>query len=387
MIRIDYLLFGYRKVTIDEADKRMLADILLKKNFSIKFEGCSFFISERSFQRLKIYLDGKIDYTSGELFGLWGLIKKSRKRYGLFLALTLSIIMTLFANSVVWDIRIEGTDAECHEAILSELDSVGLSVGRFWHKIDKSEIEAHMLDDSEYVSWLNINRRGTVAYVKVMDKISHGDESQDEGYANIVAERDCVIEEITVKSGVPLVKAGETVKAGQILISGVIPESMGGGFCHAEGTVRGRYTSTLDVSVPETELVKTASDKKIKKISLIFFGKEINIFKIYRNSQDECAIIRDKRDIRLPGGKKLPLGTVKTYELSYTLEERSLTEDEMIARAGVQMRERLRTELLGKELLRIKTSAEMAEGEYTMRTDYVCLSEIGKELKFEVNLD
>ena len=113
----------------------------------------------------------------------------------------------------MWDIRIEGCDESYSDEIRKELTACGFSVGSSWSETDLGELEIEFLSKSQNVSWLNINRRGTVAYVTVLEKQVH-EEEKKEGYSNIIAECDAIIEEITVIHGVASVKVGDSVKKG-----------------------------------------------------------------------------------------------------------------------------------------------------------------------------
>ena len=124
---------------------------------------------------------------------------------------------------------------------------------------------------STAVAWLNINRRGTVAYVTVLEKEVHGQEVK-EGYSNVVAACDAVIEEISVVRGVACVKVGDSVKKGDLLISGVLPEEQGGGFCYAEGEIFGRVSESISVSVDEYKIKKTEKNSEIAHLDIKIFG-------------------------------------------------------------------------------------------------------------------
>ena len=385
MLRIDYFLFGYRKFCVERQDIKKCVNIFLSKNISVKFQDNIFLVSERDFSRVNRALKNQVNYTVSEALGVYGILYKNRRRYGLLLAVLFFVALLLLSSSVVWDVRVEGSDNGNEEEILNELREVGLVPGKFWSKLDKSRVEAEMLLNSEYVSWLNINRRGSVAYVSVMDKISHTDTEKKEGYSNIVAERDCVIEEISVKTGYALVKAGETVKKGDVLISGVFPLEMGGGYCYAEGVVIGRFTDKVSVTVREYEEEKVLKSKKIGSVSVNFFGFSVNIYKTYRNLLEECVIIKDKRDLSFFGKAKLPFGIEKEYVLEYENQTVRYTEEKMVKIAASRMQDELNCMLENSNLLRISTAGAFSEGAYTIITDYVSSSDVGLVKEFKVN--
>ena len=158
------------------------------------------------------------------------------------------------------------------------------------------------------LSWININRRGSVAYIKVMEKENNENlpTEEDMKYCNIVAEKDCVSEEITVTRGRALVKVGDAVKKGEISVLGIGPDETGGKFCAAEATVIGRVNESVKAYIDRKNEIKSYDEGKLCAFSINLFKNSINIFKKYGNLTKECAIIEDEIEYTLPGGKNLP---------------------------------------------------------------------------------
>ena len=299
------------------------------------------------------------------------------------MALLLSTVLFLYLNSKVWDVRVYGVSAELSEVIKDELSQNGLYVGASWNGINKSRVEAAVLSGSDAISWLNINRRGTVAYVSAVEKNVNQSKPKPSGYANIVADRDCIIEDIIVRRGVAAVKIGESVKKGDLLISGIIPTELGGGFCYADGEIRGRYSDTVSVKVSQKEEYKIYTDEHIKSISLNIFNFSINIFKNYRNLSNMCDIIEEKSEFLLDGGKSMPIFFNKTVAREYSVEIRSLTEKEMSEKASELLRETLFDFLSDKELVSIKTGGKLRNSEYELKADLVVRGSVAKISNFE----
>jgi len=386
MIRIDYLLFGYRIFSFDEDDVADAADILLKSGISVRFLKNSFAAPERRSGKIESLLSGRVNYKKSDLLGFSGFVLKNRKRYGAFLAIILTVLLLVFSSDRVWDVRIEGCDAALAEKIESELFSCGFSVGVRWSDTDTSRIEVDMLSKSDSVSWLNINRRGTVAYVSVVEKITHDEPPKKEGFSNVVASCDAVIEEITVIRGIAAVKAGDSVKKGDLLISGVLPSESGGGFCYAEGIVVGRVSDSVRVTVSSEREVKVAKEAEISSLSIKIFGFPTKIFKINKKINQECDII-DKNDTVSVLDKELPISVHKEYAVPYEMKNIRLTAEQMTEEAMLEMSDVLNRRLSDATLVRIKTDGGFSESAYSMITSFVCLEQIGEDLPFKVDAD
>ena len=383
MVRADLLLFGYFVLVIDAADRGVATDILLKAGISAAFDRKGrLVIPYHKKDNVVSLFEGEVKFSVSEPLGLYGQILKHRRRFGIFIGVLLIAVLFIISSDTVWDVRVEGAYLGNEEEIRRELSEAGLGVGKRWSKLDKNQIEINMLTSSHSVAWLNINRRGTVAYVKVSDKITYPEEEKPVGYANIVAVRDCVIEEIIVENGYPMVKKGESVRAGEILISGVIPTELGGGFCYASGQVIGRYNESLSVFVMRSVSEKVYSERTLALCKVNFFAKGINIFKKYGQPNEECDIISEREDLIL--GKRLPLSIDKTYFCKYETVTKELSDSELILCASEKLREALLLFLSDKEAQRMVTSGDFSEDGYEMVCDAVVSSDVTKIQEFKV---
>lgn len=384
MIGIAELLLGYCTFTVKEEDIAACAQIFLKSGVSIRFRKNTFTADSFKAAKIEKMLNGNIEYLKSELKGFGGFLYKNRKRYGVMVGIILSLVLYAISGDRVWDVRIEGCDESFAKEVVSELEACGFSVGTRWSGIDVNEIEVEVLSKSEIVSWLNINRHGTVAYVSVLEKQLHEEEKR-EGYSNIVASCDAVIEEITVIHGVANVKVGDSVKKGDLLISGVLPSELGGGFCYAEGEIFGRVSDSISVSVPETRANKNEVDRSLERFDVKIFGFSVNIFNSYRNYGSNCDIIEKENPIVL-FGRQIPVSVSKSLVVYYNSEDVRLTDEEMVAEASDKMSQSLTERLRESTLLKIKTYGRFTDGAYTMVSDFVCMEQIGCDLSFEVKI-
>ena len=154
------------------------------------------------------------------MMGVSAYLRRFVSHPGLLLGITLSLTLCILSSAFVWHVRIVDGDGIDIEGLLSDLEEAGLSVGERWSDIDRSGTEARLLAISDDVGWISLERRGLIARVKARPKISVSEDTEPL-YSNVVADRDCVIEQISVRQGVACVVSGQTVSKGQILISGV----------------------------------------------------------------------------------------------------------------------------------------------------------------------
>ncbi len=387
MVRIDFLVFGYRKIAVSPSQLSVVTSALLRAGISaaINSKG-EFCVRERDLQKTKGALDGKVEYELSELLGLYGAYKKINCKRGLLCGIVLSLVICVLASSVVWDVRVEGNESIPDAAIVYELSKCGFSQGGFWSACDKSDIEALILSKYPSLSWININRRGTVAYVTVSEQADDTDEMNfaKQGYANVVASCDCVIEEITVSKGTAVVKIGDAVKKGDVLISGVVETENGGEYCYAEGRVIGRMSDTVKASAARSESVKTKGVENLLSFKVEIFNFPINILKRYRNLSEECDIIDNVRVLSIFGKCNLPIKFISTYSVEYEYEQTLRSDADLVRLASARLNSATMKRLVGADLIKVRTYGDYTDEGYEMYSRIVFLADVGEPLPFTI---
>ncbi len=150
-------------------------------------------------------------------YGLPFFYLRIRNRKMLLLgAIVFSAIIYIF-SSYIWFIEIEGLKDVKPETILKIAQSQGLEPGVLKCKIDDEKIEKEILKQVNEISWLAININGSKASICVVEKII----VKEDMPCDLVAAKAGVIERFIVLDGEPMVKEGDFVKKGQILVKGV----------------------------------------------------------------------------------------------------------------------------------------------------------------------
>ena len=382
MGRIDGILFGYRTFSVEKNNARILVNALLSLGITSKLKNgscCDVRLADTA--KLRTYLNGLVDFSESEILGLPGFLYKNRRRYLSFVGFLVATFTFFYASGAVWDVRVVGTDRDT-EKIKSDLSLLGVDEGARWNKLKLDDIETEFLAYSDDVGWINVNRRGTVAYVTVKPKDIFYEEEKVL-FSNIVADRDGIIEEITVKKGYATVKPGDVVKKGDILISGVIPGELGGGFLRAEGSVVARSFETYRGDAVKKQTVKVYIDEKKSELTYKILGFSINLLKNSGNLQSSCDIIENENVCELFGRYKLPVRKKTVTAVLYELQAVELSCDEMVFLASQRLRDNIALSLSDAELLSIRTVGAYTEDGYTMTASVTVLRDIGKESKFE----
>ena len=387
MEKISLYIFGYRRITVSCENLSALMSLLLKNGICAHFENNeSLIIKESDFEKFKKCAGDKFSYEYSDCKGLYGCIKGIKNKPGVCVGVILSIFLMIFSSLIVWEVRIEGNDQISDSKIVSELYRKGLKIGAFWPSVNRSEIETGLLNDFEEISWININRRGNVAYVSVKEKEAKKEENDvtPYKYSNLVAKCDSVIEEITVRRGRAMVKVGDVVKEGDILISGIVESGEDVGFCNAEGVVVGRCVDKIEVYVDRAYTKITDKKSVLNELYIKIFDLNINIFKKYRNLGTGYDIIKDRWVASAPNGVRFPICIDKSYVIESEKEEAYYTDSEIVALASRRLRAKTAAKLQESDLISVKSGGIFEKQGYRMFSELVFLSDIGVALSFNV---
>ena len=218
--------------------------------------------------------------------------------------------------------------------------------------------------------------------MKIQEKNVYNNSDSDDSYSNIVAVADCVITDITVRSGIAMVKPGEAVKKGQLLISGVIPADLGGGFIRADGDVCGTVNEELSVLVERKEQKKLYKQEELLKVDVKIFGFSINIFKRYGNSTDSCVIIEDTNECMIMGQYRLPIEIKKTYARKSYFQIFDYSDKELVSIASERLSMLREIKLSSSELVKIRNYGAFTDDGYKMTSIVTVLRDIGEEKFF-----
>ena len=318
--------------------------------------------------------------------GIPALLLRYRHRYGFFLALALSIFITILSSGVIWDIRVDGENRLSEREVIDILGECGLELGTPTRSIDSGVLENRVLIVSDEISWISVNIVGTVAEVEIREIDFSEENSEPTAPSNLVAAQHGKIVALEDISGNISVEIGEEVAEGQLLIGGIYGDEENG-FRYV--SPRGRVIAEVERSF-ELEISRVQSEKVYKKEqkcekSLIFFKKRIKFFSNYRNLPPTCDKIDIEAYLPAPNGKYLPLGLQDTRYLEYEISERELSDEELSALAYEQMSALIITELSDAELLRRTTECELYPDRAVIKCKVKCLTDIAITQEIEVS--
>ncbi len=250
--------------------------------------------------------------------GAPSFLLRFRRRYGLLAGLALSLLAVLVLSRFVLVIDITGNTTVPDGVILTQLRQAGLAPGVYGPAVDERAVSNRVLMELEELSFLSVNLHGIRAEV-VVREADPAPEVEPVGVAeDLVAEKDGVVLDLHALAGDPLVEEGETVTAGQTLISGTVtitaaddPERVLSTYpVLAKGTVWAQVEEQFSSAIPLEWLQKSYTGRQRREVELVVLGQS---FKISPKAFQPFAYydkIERSWDLTLSGGLKLPFSLV-----------------------------------------------------------------------------
>lgn len=219
----------------------------------------------------------KVKIRMIEKRGAYVWLHRYRKRKGIIIGAALALIIIIFCSSRVWSIKISGCSQELENSVKYQLMQNGVSIGCRKRKLDIKTLQRSIMLEDERIAWIAINLVGSTAFIEVSEAEMPPDLiDPSETVANIVAECDGQIKYLEVYDGQPLVKVGETVTKGDIIVSGIMEDQYGKKqMKYARAKVIARVNEEMRVAVPLKQSIWQQNGKSKEKHYLLFGDKRI----------------------------------------------------------------------------------------------------------------
>ena len=167
----------------------------------------------------ELALTGGWRFEAGRRRGAGKWLDTLRRRWLLAAGCLLALAALAVASQLVW--RIELIDPGVYEADLRDyLEVLEVRPLRWKKSLDLGKIRDSLEWRYPEVAWIECGFRGMTLTVTVVEGVASGEALTHLGSGDVVAARDGVIQSIVTLAGTAQVKAGDTVRKGQVLIRG-----------------------------------------------------------------------------------------------------------------------------------------------------------------------
>ena len=320
--------------------------------------------------------------------GLPFILNRYKKRKIFVISLFVILIALYTSSNYVWNIEIRVEDNMQLDNILEDVKMAGLETGMKKDKINVEETTNKIRLSRDDISWIGIELKGTNAIVKVVKAKEAPEIIDEKDYCNIVAKRAGTITKIIAQNGTALVKPGDEVQEGQVLIQGTMEGKYTGiRYVHSLGEVEAivKYEKTEKISLKKEENVKTGNKEEKYQIKInnfqINFYKTLSNFKIYDTIEEE-------KKLKIFSNLYLPISVCKVT--NYELEENSnnYTIEEATEIGTQKLEKEIEAEIENKEKILNKSANVKETPEYVeVSVIYEVVENIGMQAKIEETYD
>ncbi len=381
--RLVDLVVGTNTVEVSKENTKETADFLIKEKigFDIVEDGESFVIRVRSYDAKKL---ARFADRIGAVRGLPRVFKRYGKRWGIYVGAAIFCLTVVISQRLVWRIDVAGCDGEMKETVLKNLESLGFTYGTDFKKTDFDKLHNDYLRKFDDMAWISVNMKGTWANVEVKEA-SIPDTEDHSGVMNVVAAESGIITAIEPEFGKAVVRVGDFVSEGELLISGIITSGEDGlRFAPSDGRVFAEVRRNFSIEIPKVAYEKKYTGEEFTEKKLIFFKNCVKLSGNYRISRNEYDTIYNKERLSLFGRFPLPFFKEEVVYKEYENEERELSYSDASEEFEVRYPRLLSATLDGAKLVSVSFRESESDSSYIREYEVVCEADIAEQKAIEV---
>lgn len=230
------------------------------------------------------------------------------------LGITLFFILSRF----IWEITVDGNEIYSKEEILKYVTTNFYHTGMPIRKVNCNLLEEHLREDYDEIAWVSCSIQGTRLHIEIKETLDRKTKQNSKQPCDIIANKSGKITEFSVRSGTPLVSAGDYIKKGTTLISGLIYyysddyQVTETDKIKADGDIVMRTVETYKETIPMEQYEKKFEEES-KKIKSIYAG-EYEWMLPQPKKKEHTDVIEKKYPFKIWKSLYFPVGIyVRTY--------------------------------------------------------------------------
>lgn len=311
--------------------------------------------------------------------GMKSTARRYRQRTGLWVGAALLAAGLLVMGRFVWRVEIRGTEQLDPAVITAALAEYGVHPGVLAGKIDARTVERRMQIRFAEIAWITVNVEGSRVTAILEEAVPPPAVVEDGIPTNLIAGETGFITRVEVQNGNAVVKPGDSVLAGDLLVSGIMDNKMGESrLAHARGRVYAQVRERLEIFVPYEQRDYLLAGVARRRY-LTVFGVEIPL----QGRGAPEGPYRLEQTVTAPRGVFSLLPVTLREECYLQLREVTKTVSPQEAMRQAEKELALREQELPAEV--IHRSAEGCEGPagFTLAAEYLLERQIAVEAKVQ----
>ena len=332
---------GYLRIRLRGFSPERFLNLCMAKQIVIwdlryQEDGYEFFITIKDFRRVKpLVHKAQVRLRIMGRYGLPFFLYRNRRRK-LYGAGVICFFLVLFVMSqFIWDITIEGNYRFTDDMLIHYLDTLKICYGRPKKGIDCDWLEESIRSQYPEIIWVSARISGTRLMIKVKENEVIGSiPEKDNAPRDLVAEKTGIIAHMVIRRGKAQVKVGDTVEAGQVLVSGIVPiyndaeELVQEHLVRADGDIYAVTTETYREFVPFTAMRRADTGRNRKGLRLRLGGFSF-LWMLPALGESPWEISSESSQVSVLGDFYLPVWADFIEAKEYQIYEHYLTKEEL----------------------------------------------------------
>lgn len=331
LLKILRYFFGYVKAEVYGFAPERLMNLLIHNEIVIwdvehTDQGYIFYTGRKNLMNMRPFLQKtNMKLKIMEKRGLPYFFKRNKKRAMFLAGFVMAAILLYVLSLFVWEVTVVGESHLVAESILKQIEKKYVPLGTRKATVDCSKLEELLRKDFDEISWVSCELKGTGLTIYLEEGMAPLKKDTTVKTGDIVASKDAVITKMITRAGTPVAKVKDTVKKGDILISGTIyiyddnNEVLETSYIAADGDVYGTTTYSYEDYVDLQYYQKKYCEKSHKYITLYFMEYCLTPYTPKMESEDYDTYTEIHK-ARIFNHFYLPFGYKSIKRTCYTLE-------------------------------------------------------------------
>lgn len=305
--------------------------------------------------------------------GLMELLVPLKRRPGLIAGGALALALLYIMSGFVWSVRIVPGGGDDRE-IIGRLREYGLRPGVLKSAIDEGWLKEKLCLEMGELAWVGFFTNGTVVTVTYELATPPPEVIPENQPCSVYGAKRGILTKLNVFNGTAAASVGQTVEAGDLLVSSVMPIGETGKvfYAHAYAEVEARTWYDLSACSASEAVFKDYTGAKMEIYWLIVGKKRIKLSQGSRISYE----FYDKITEKAAGGGALPVTIVKETYIEYVPVYGTLDAFEESARLSAELEKLLRLSLVKGSVTALQNAEIGSEGCYSARIVAECREDI-----------
>ena len=293
-------------------------------------------------------------------------------------------LLVLILPTRILFVEVDGNQDIPANRILSAAEKCGISFGASRREVRSEKVKNALLSEVPELQWAGVNTFGCVAKISVRERSDKEKDIEIPVVTNIVAQRDGYILSATVIQGNATFQVGQTVREGQVLISGYTDCGISIQATRSKGEVYALTNRKLEAVCLSNCLQRGTQSNVKQNISILYRKKRINLWKGSGISDSSCGRIYKEYYITLPGGFTLPIALCVEIYSEYFTQPVKMTQEHAKVSLAAFTEQYLSGQMIAGEIRSKNQKISVGEGIYRLTGKYTCVEMIGREQQEQI---